>query len=104
MNKVHVFIANLLKLETTCKVLLKTAIFKVRRSECLLFKKCLASITPINAMGHGSGNKWVKQCSIMYKTLTYSNFEALDFKFDIVLYYIYFYVPWFINISNQYTM
>ena len=32
---------------------------------------------------------WVKQCSMMYKTLTYSNFEAFDSNFDVVLYYIF---------------
>ena len=32
---------------------------------------------------------WVKQYSIMYKTLKYSNFEAFDFNFDMVLYYIF---------------
>ena len=63
---------------------------KVRRSECGLFKKCLASITHKYAMAVET--IWVKQCSIMNKTLTYSNFEAFDFNFDIVLYYMYFYV------------
>ena len=32
----------------------------------------------------------VKQCSIMYKTLTYYYFEAFDFNFDMGLYYTYF--------------
>ena len=62
----------------------------VRRSECGLFKKCLASITHKYAMAVETIQ--VKQCSIMYKTLTYSNFEAFDFNFDMVLYYMYFYV------------
>ena len=69
----------------------------------MLFKKCLASISHKYAMAVET--MWVKKCSIMYKTLTYSsNFEAFDFNFDMVLHYVYFYVPWLINISNQYTM
>ena len=70
----------------------------IRLPECGLFKKCLASMT------HNTLWQWVKQSSLMYKTLTYFNFEAFDINFDMVLYYMYFYVTSFINISNQYAM
>ena len=60
----------------------------VKRSECGLFKKYLASITHKYAMAVETIK--VKQCSTMYKTLTNSNFEAFDFNFDTVLFYMYF--------------
>ena len=53
----------------------------------------------MTASGNDMGETICITC-IMYKTLTYSNFDAFYINFDMVLYYMYFYVPWFINISK----
>ena len=77
-------------------------------SDCWLMKEGLASNT--HKLYATAVETWAKQCTKTCKTLTYSNFEAFDFTFDVHLYYIhiYFYVPWFIilfiHISNQYRI
>lgn len=50
-----------------------------------VIKKCLYSIAHLYAM---AATMWVKKCRLMFKTLSYSDFEAFGFSFDMILYYI----------------
>ena len=74
-------VVNILSVFSKCQIVLLSG-RSVGCSKIVWFQICIYTL-------YSRGNDiWVKQCSIMCETLTYSIFGAFDFTFDMVLYYI----------------